>query len=163
MRRWLGIAAAIAAAPAIAQSPSIAVEGLGAVQRFDAAALGALPQASAGIDSHGQKLDCRGVWLADLLAKAGAPAGEKLRGPALAGTVTAVAKDGYRVTFSLGEIDRSLGKAPVLVATQCNGAALGEDGPFRLVVGGDSRPARSVRMIEKLLVSVEAPTEPHKH
>ncbi|MFC3712015.1 hypothetical protein ACFOMD_05500 [Sphingoaurantiacus capsulatus] len=144
------------AAPAAAQAATLTVEGLGAPQPFDAAALAALPAATAGIDAHGKKLDCTGVWLADLLAKAGAPAGDKLRGPLLAGTVTAMARDGYRVTFSLGEIDKSLGKAPVLVATQCNGAPLGEDGPYRLIVSGDSRPARAARMIERLVVSLPA-------
>lgn len=162
MRRWRWLAALVAA-PAVAQPAAITVEGLGAPQRFDATALAALPPATAGIDAHGQKLDCRGVWLADLLATAGAPTGEKLRGPALAGTVTAVAKDGYRVTFSLGEIDRGLGKVPVLVATQCNGAALGADGPYRLIVGGDGRPARSARMLETLIVSATAPSAPHQH
>jgi hypothetical protein len=159
------IVALLLAAPATAQTPALLVEGLGAPQRFDAAALAKLPAGRASIDAHGKKLDCRGVWLADLLAAAGAPAGDKLRGPALGGTVTALARDGYRVAFSLGELDRSLGKTPVLVADRCNDAVLGEDGPYRLVVGGDSRPARAVRMLERFVVSgIGAPAEAlHRH
>ena len=164
MTRFL-LLTTLVAAPALAQPASLAVEGLGTgPQVFDAAALATLPKAGAAIDAHGKALDCSGVWLADLLAKAGAPAGDQLRGPALAATVTAVARDGYRVAFSLGEIDRSLGKAPVLIADRCHGAAIGADGPYRLIVGGDSRPARSVRMLDKLVVSgAGVPAAAHRH
>jgi len=139
---------------ALALAAGIVVEGLGAGPvTLDAARLSALPKGQVAITAHGKPLDCTGVWLADLLASAGAPSGNALRAPALAGTVTAMARDGYRVAFSLGEIDRSLGNAKILVADRCNGRPLGEDGPYRLVVGGDSRPARAARMVERLVVS----------
>ena len=51
------------------------------------------------------------------------------------------------------------------VATRCSGAALCEDGPYRLIVGG-SRPPRAARMIEKLVVSVPVPAtarDAHRH
>jgi len=65
--------------------------------------------------------------------------------------VVAEARDGYRVAFTLGELDPLLGKAQVVLADRCNGAMLPEaDGPFRLAVAGDTRGARSVRQVVSL-------------
>lgn len=154
------IALAIALAAA-----GIIVEGVsGKPLKFTAENIAAHPKGRATIEAHGKKLDCTGIWLTDLLATASVPSRSRLRGPALDGTVVAVARDGYRVTFSLGELDRDLGNAKVLIADRCNGATLGKDAPYRLVVGGDSRPTRSVRMLERLMVTGldDVPEGPHQ-
>lgn len=90
------------------------------------------------------------------MARLGAPSGNALRGPALLMAVVVEARDGYRVAFTLGELDPLLGKAEVVLADRCNGAMLdAEDGPFRLAVAGDTRGARSVRQVVTLqLVAV---------
>ncbi|WP_303782154.1 molybdopterin-dependent oxidoreductase [Sandarakinorhabdus limnophila] len=119
----------------------------------DAATLARLPVASATLTAHGKNHACTGVWLADLAAAAGLPAGEALRGPALTTLIMAEAADGYRVAFSLAGLDPKLGNHPVLVANACDGKALDEsDGPLRLVVPGEVRAARSVRQIRALRV-----------
>src|ERR1700683_3776618 len=46
-----------------------------------------------------------GIALAPLLAKAGLPQGEQIRGPWMAAYVLVEAADGYRVIFSLAELD----------------------------------------------------------
>lgn len=100
---------------------------------------------------HGKARSCEGVWLRDVLAQAGAPAGESLRGEALLTVVMAEAVDGYRAVFSLGELDAKLGAARVLVTARCDGMALdAAQGPFRLVAPGDQRGARSVRQLVRL-------------
>jgi hypothetical protein len=99
---------------------------------FDAATCAALPAATATLTAHGISQQCTGVWLRDLAAAAGAPSGEAVKGPALVMTVVAEAADGYRVVFSLGEIDARPGNAATLVADHCGGKPLG-DGPVRLV------------------------------
>ena len=128
----------------------------GAVPRpaiFDASAFGALPHASATATIHGTMLTCTGAWLADVIAAAGVPTGEAVRGPGLAMVVVARAADGYRVVFSLGEIERSLGRGQILVTDRCNGAALPDgEGPWRLVVANEVRGARSVRALTRLSV-----------
>jgi hypothetical protein len=87
------------------------------------------------------------------LARAGQSQVEALRGAALARGVLVTARDGYRVLFSLGELDASLGAVGAIVATRCDGKPLDEaDGPFRLIVPKDGRPARSVRQLESLAV-----------
>jgi DMSO/TMAO reductase YedYZ molybdopterin-dependent catalytic subunit len=120
---------------------------------LDPASFARLPAASATLTAHGQSQTCSGVWLADLAAAAGLPAGDTLRGPALTTLIVAEAADGYRVAFSLAELDAKLGKRSVLVASSCDGKPLGEaDGPLRLVVPGEARAARSVRQLRALRV-----------
>ena len=112
-----------------------------------------LPAASATLTAHRQTHACTGVWLTDLAVAAGLPAGEALRGPALTTIIVAEAADGYRVAFSLAELDPKLGNHKVLVANACDGKALSAaDGPLRLVVPGEVRAARSVRQIRALRV-----------
>lgn len=120
---------------------------------LDAASLARLPRATASFTAHGQQHQCEGVWLADLAAASGLPAGEALRGPALLTVLRAEAADGYRVAFTLAEIDRKLGNHAVLIADRCDGAALtAADGPLRLVVPGEARAARSVRQLRAVMV-----------
>jgi hypothetical protein len=98
-----------------------------------------------------------GVLLSDLLAKVDAPMGEKLRGPAMLTFVKASASDKYAVVLALAEIDPHMRANEIIVADTMNGAPLdAHNGPLKLVVPGDLRPARSVRMLTSLLVA-EAP------
>ena len=94
-----------------------------------------------------------GVLLAELLKRAGVPLGAQLRGAAMATYVQADAADGYRVVFSLAELDTDLLDSDVLVADTMNGAALDDQtGPFRLVVPHDKRPVRWIKMLRSLTV-----------
>jgi hypothetical protein len=135
----------------------LAMFALGAAVAVDPALLEGLPTSEVSIAFHGESQVCTGPLLADVMAKLGAPTGSDMRGKALLFAVVAEARDGYRVAFTLGELDPLLGKAPIVLADRCNGAMLGEeDGPFRLAVAGDTRGARSVRQIVSLrLASVE--------
>ncbi len=81
----------------------------------------------------------------------------KLPGAQLARYVLVDARDGYRVLYSLAELDPGTGKRRVLLVDRCNGAALGqEDGPLRLIAPEDARPARWVRQVKSITV-VTAP------
>ncbi len=113
-----------------------------------------LPRQPALLTAYGKTIACEGVALTVLLARAGVPAGEALRGPALASVIVATGKDGYRIVFSLAEIDARLGNRPVFVVDRCAGAPLAaEDGPLRLIVPGEARAARSVRQLVALRVA----------
>jgi hypothetical protein len=120
----------------------------GTPQRFDAAALSALPVQTVKAEAHGNKVECRGPALIDVLAKVGTPSGEALRGKNLALYVRVSAADGYRAVFSLAELDSGMRDAVPIVTASCNGGPLeAKDGPFRLVVPGEKRPARWVRQV----------------
>jgi len=94
-----------------------------------------------------------GVLLAELLKRAGVPLGAQLRGAAMSTYVQADAADGYRVIFSLAELDADFQDSGVIVADTMNGAPLDDkSGPFRLVAPHDKRPARWIRMLQSLTV-----------
>ncbi len=86
-----------------------------------------------------------GVPLAVLLAKAGAPLEENLRGKALTNYVVATGSDGYSVVLSLAEVDPTFHDGQIVVADSRDGQPLTTSGPFQLIVSEDKRPARWVR------------------
>jgi Carboxypeptidase regulatory-like domain len=85
-----------------------------------------------------------GVPLIVLLAKLDAPAGDQLRGKALASYIVASGSDGYSVVLSIAEADPSFHGGEILVADTRDGQPLGKSGPFQLIVSEDKRPARWV-------------------
>jgi DMSO/TMAO reductase YedYZ molybdopterin-dependent catalytic subunit len=106
------------------------------------------------VNPHDKKKETyEGVLVEDLLARAGVPQGEKLRGTSMATYVVAEAADGYRVVFSLAELDSGILESEVIVADTLDGAPLSpQQGPFRLVAPHEKRPARWVRMLNSIAV-----------
>jgi DMSO/TMAO reductase YedYZ molybdopterin-dependent catalytic subunit len=135
-------------------SPSISVTG--AVRQpltLTAADLAKMPRASAKAANNSFGIVYEGVWLSDVLKKAGVPLGGELRGAALSSYVIASASDGYQVVVSLGELDPDLTDGQILVADTANGKLLApEGGAFRLVLPKDKTGVRSVRFLTKLEV-----------
>ncbi|MGD0403479.1 MAG: hypothetical protein ABSB66_09790 [Candidatus Acidiferrales bacterium] len=93
-----------------------------------------------------------GVPLAVLLAKAGAPLEENLRGKALTNYVVATGSDGYSVVLSLAEVDPTFHDGQIVVADSRDGQPLTTSGPFQLIVSEDKRPARWVRNLVTISV-----------
>lgn len=153
---WAGEAAAQEAPASIAPpSGRLVVDGdLPTPLDLTLEALGALPRASeTTTDQEGRKQVYEGVLLLDLMRRAGAPLGPDLRGPHLTTYLLAHARDGYQVVFSLGEIDPLLSNIRILVADTVDGRPLLDaQGPLRLIVSGDQRGARSIRMLERIEV-----------
>jgi len=143
----------LAAALAAQTAPKLAITGdLPAPLQVD---LAGLPRETATLldEKTNRRVPYEGVPVEEILKKAGLPLGKDLRGKALAIYLLAEAKDGYQVVFSLGELDPSLSGERAIVADRREGQALSDyEGPLRLVLDGDKRPARSVRMLEKLEV-----------
>jgi DMSO/TMAO reductase YedYZ molybdopterin-dependent catalytic subunit len=112
------------------------------------------------MNPHDKKKETyEGVLLEELLRRASVPQGEKLRGSSMATYVLAEAEDGYRVVFSLAELDSGILESEVIVADTLDGAPLGDkQGPFRLVAPHEKRPARWVRMLKSITV-VSAPAQ----
>ena len=137
--------------PLLVAAQQLQLTGLdGKVATVSAADLKSMPrQKIAVVIGHNKmKEQYEGVLLSDLLAKVGAPAGEKLHGPALLTYVKAGASDNYQVLFSLAEIDQTTHKNQIIVADQMNSKSLDEtSGPLKLVAPEDSHPSRSIRML----------------
>ena len=115
--------------------------------------LAKMPRASVKTTNNGIETVYEGVWLHEVLKRAGVPQGAALRGKALTSYVLAEAQDGYQVLFSLGELDPAFIDNEFLLADAANGKPLfGAQGRFRLVASKDKPGARSVRMLTKLEV-----------
>jgi DMSO/TMAO reductase YedYZ molybdopterin-dependent catalytic subunit len=115
--------------------------------------LAKMPRASVTTNNNGIETVYEGVWLHEVLKKAGIAQGSELRGKALTSYVLAEAQDGYQVLFSIAELDSSFIDNQILLADTANGKALfGAQGRFRLVVPKDKPGARSIRMLTKLEV-----------
>ena len=120
---------------------------------LSAADLAKMPRATVRTTSNGMETVYEGVWLHQVLKKAGVPQGSELRGEALSTYVLAAAQDGYQVLFSLSELDPTFIDNQILLADTANGKALfGSQGRFRLVVPKDKPGARSVRMLTRIEV-----------
>ena len=154
-RRWL-LLGLLAAAVLPGQEAPSSLQVAGAVKNpltLSADDLAKMPRASVRTTNNGMETVYEGVWLHEILKKAGVPQGSELRGKALTTYVLAEAQDGYQVVFSLGELDPSFIDNQILLADTANGKALfGAQGRFRLVVPKDKPGARSVRMLTKLEV-----------
>lgn len=106
------------------------------------------------VNPHDKKTEAyEGVLVEELLRHAGVAQSEKLRGTAMATYVAAEGSDGYRVIFSLAELDSGILDSDVIVADTMNGEPIGTDmGPLRIVAPHEKRPARWVRMLTSLTV-----------
>jgi hypothetical protein len=162
-KAWTAVAAAtlgtLVASGAGAQS--IALSGLGGEKlQFGAADIAALAHQAVTLQLEGKTEACDGVPLSLILAKVGAPQGKALRGPELADVVLVGAADGYHVALALAETDPLMRGDKVFLADRCAGAAMpAPEGPFRLVVLGDGRPARSARQVTSITL-LRLPTGP---
>jgi hypothetical protein len=111
------------------------------------------PHITVTIPEHGNNVSYEGVLLDDLLKEAGAPSGSSLKGKAMADYVLAEASDGYKVVYALAELDPAFTDKQVILADSSGGKPLSAtQGPFRLVVSGEKKPARSIRMLTKISV-----------
>jgi DMSO/TMAO reductase YedYZ molybdopterin-dependent catalytic subunit len=156
------VLAAQSSAPAAATASGTALVIKGAVKQEVSLALAdlkALPRTKLSAKGHdGAMHEYEGVPLQALLAKAGVPAAGDLRGKSMALFVVAQGGDGYSAVFSLAELDADFAAESVLVADTADGKELGADqGPLRLVVPGDKRQGRWVRMFKTIVVANAAP------
>lgn len=96
-----------------------------------------------------------GVPLRALLDRLGVASGEKLRGPEMRKYLLVSAKDGYEAVIALPEADPIFQPNQILLADKMDGKPLDEkDGPLKLIVPEDQRPARWVRMVTKISVRI---------
>jgi hypothetical protein len=150
-------AASAAAQVATQPAPSSTLTIAGDVrtpQSITATEMKALPRTSVEVTNEdGRTVKYEGVLVGELLKRAGATLDRELRGSAMTTYVLASARDGYQVVFSLAELDPAFSNSRVIVADTVDGKPLfAYQGPLRIVSPGDTRPARSIRMLERLEV-----------
>ena len=126
--------------------------------RMEASALHQLPRMEVRItDPHdpGKEIVYAGPSLIEVLK-----AGGLLLDPGMAGirdtvamTVLVSATDGYRAAFALAELEPELTDRVILLADTKDGQPLPpHEGPFRIIVPNEKRPARWVRQVSAVTV-----------
>jgi len=137
--RWgsvIGAAVLCLAASGAAAAQTLKVTGLtGQKLELGAADIAALPHQRVTLQlENGKSEACDAVPLALILAKIGAA-------------------DGYHVALALAETDPMVRPTPAMLADRCDGAPMtAPEGPFRIIVPGDLRPARSARQVVSLTI-----------
>jgi hypothetical protein len=122
---------------------------------LSAAQIAAAAHVTITTDDRGTAAKFEGVPLATVLTLAGVQLGDSLRGSRLTEIVLATAADGYRVAFSLAEIDPAFAVREIILVDKRDGKPLdAKEGPFRIVAPGDKRPARWIRQVTDLKVVI---------
>jgi len=104
-------------------------------------------------DRDGNDHTYTGVILAELLQKAGATLGSDLKGENLTKFISVEASDGYQVVFALAELDKSFTDRTIILATVMDGKPLAAgDGPFRIIVQDEKKPARCIKQVTAIKV-----------
>lgn len=136
-----------------ASAQSVALLGPdGQAATLNAGDLAKLARFKVTLDQHGKVGVYEGASLGDVLAHVGATSGKAIHGAEMATVIRVSAADGYQVVLGLAETDPGTRPNRVILADSADGAPLGSDGPFRLVIEGDLRPARSARNVERIEV-----------
>jgi hypothetical protein len=114
--------------------------------------LEALPHVKVSAAEHSSgPVNFEGVTLKSVLEKAGVGFGESLKGKRLVNCLLVKAADGYRVVIALPELDPAFNDKQTLLAFLRDGKPLGEkEGPCRIVIPDEKRPARWVRQVTTL-------------
>ncbi|GAA4324431.1 hypothetical protein GCM10023149_26020 [Mucilaginibacter gynuensis] len=105
-------------------------------------------------DRDGKDHAYSGVVLADILQKAGVTMGAELKGENLTKYLLVEASDGYQVSFALAELDKSFTDRLIILADKVDGNPLpAADGPFRIIVQDEKKPARCVKQVTSLKIA----------
>jgi hypothetical protein len=142
-----GLVAALAV-PCAAAAQSIVVKGADdRVETVSPADIQAMHRASVTV-LYGDKGTYSGPVIGDFLAEVGAPSDVRLHRTPVNQIVIVTGQDGFTTVLSLAETEKSFRSQPVIVADQENGKPLdSRQGPYRLVIGGELKPARSVYQV----------------
>ena len=104
-------------------------------------------------DKDGNDHNFSGVLLAEILQRAGATMGPQLKGENLTKYLLVGASDGYQVMFALAELDKSFTDRLIILADKMDNKPLPPaDGPFRIIVQDEKKPARCIKQVTSMRV-----------
>jgi hypothetical protein len=115
--------------------------------------LEALPHVKVQATAHDVSAAFEGVAVKTVLEKAGIAFGEGMRGKRLASCLLVEAADGYKVVIALPEMDPGFTDKQVVLAFLKDGKAMdSKEGPYRIVIPNEKRPARWIRQVTGLKI-----------
>lgn len=104
-------------------------------------------------DKAGKDHNYKGVGLQEILGMAGVTMDKQLRGKNLSKYLLVKCSDRYEVLFSLAELDSSFTDRVVTLAYESDGRPLPAGiGPFRLIVPGEKKAARSGFQVVSMVI-----------
>jgi Oxidoreductase molybdopterin binding domain len=136
-------------------SPRTLSSGLSGPAGVSRGSVAALPRQQVRVKDHsGKELVYEGPLLRTILQRAGVPIGDhQMRGPNLSLYLTVEAADGYKAVFAIPELDDDFAERSILLADCRDGRPLDEsEGPLRIIVPQEARPARSVKRVVSIRV-----------
>jgi DMSO/TMAO reductase YedYZ molybdopterin-dependent catalytic subunit len=94
-----------------------------------------------------------GVSVMEILNEAGVTTGKELHGQNMSKYLLVAAADGYKVLFSLAELDSVFNDKQVMLAYRMDGKPLpASKGSFQLIVPGEKKPARSCFRVNTFII-----------
>lgn len=143
-------------APFAASAQTVKISGeVNAPFTIDAASLHEFKQVTVVRKDKEGKTDhtYTGVTLSDILKKAGVTMEDALKGKNLTKCVLVDAADNYEAAFALAELDKNYTDRLIILADAVDGKPLPQgEGPFRIIVQDEKKPARCVRQVISLNV-----------
>jgi hypothetical protein len=136
-----------------AEEPTLILRGVdGKAIRLSREDLQKLPRTELeAADHRGHKSRYAGVALRTLLDKLKVPRGEGIRGEWLRAFLVVDAIDDYRAIFAVPELDPGFTDRVIFLADTRDGHPLEKyKGPFQIIVPGEKRQARWVRMVKEI-------------
>jgi len=104
-------------------------------------------------DKDGKADIYSGVIVSEILTKAGVTLGADLHGKNLVKYLLVEASDGYQVLFALAELDKGFTDRVIILADKIDGQPLAPaDGPFRIIVQDEKKPARCIKQVTGMKV-----------
>lgn len=121
---------------------------------LSAADLSKMPRTTATLhDRDGKSHIYTGTPIQEILTRAGVTTGSQLRGENLSKYLLVKCADGYEVLFSLAELDSSFTDRVIILSDTLDGGPLPVGkGPFRLIVPGEKKPARSSFQVTEMVI-----------
>jgi len=121
---------------------------------LSAADLSKMPRTTAMLhDRDGKSHTYTGTPIREILTRAGVTTGPQLRRENLSKYLLVKCADGYEVLFSLAELDSSFTDRVIILSDTLDGGPLPiGKGPFRLIVPGEKKPARSSFQVTEMVI-----------
>jgi len=142
------VAIVLALAPVVCAQSLQVTRADGTSTTLTAAQISALPHVTVNTKEHETAAQFEGVPVSAVLALAGVQLGSTMRGPRLTEALLVEAADNYKVVFALAEFDPDFTSREIVLADKRDGKPLdAKEGPWRVIVPGDKRPARWIRQV----------------
>jgi DMSO/TMAO reductase YedYZ molybdopterin-dependent catalytic subunit len=153
MKIWVIAFFALVCVQSVLAAPALEVTYQDKKISLDQTDLAKLPPKEVEASDHQTNHRYSGVLVRDILGLVGAPSGDSLRGKALTLVVRITGADNYAVVFALAEFDPGFSDRTIILASRQDSQPLPDNAaPFRVVIPGDTHPARWVRQVKSIEV-----------